>query len=125
MMGAMQAALSWARDKNGMIPDHLWTDPFSKMRLKEDDPEGGPFEPDELHRLFEDVSRRDGVDFWLPIVALYTGARRSELTGLQAGDVTRDEDTGYYMLAIHEDPDAGSGSRTKDRRGLSPYIGSC
>ncbi len=49
--GGVQSIVNWARE-NGMIPDHLWTDPFSKMRLKEDDPEGGPFEPDELRRLF-------------------------------------------------------------------------
>jgi hypothetical protein len=47
--GGIQTIVNWAGD-NRMIPDHLWTDPFSNMRVDEDDPEGGSFNPDELRR---------------------------------------------------------------------------
>jgi hypothetical protein len=50
-LGGAQASVNWARD-NRMLPDHLWTDPFSNMRVDEDDPEGGSFNPDELRTLF-------------------------------------------------------------------------
>src|SRR5262249_52498319 len=45
--GGVQSIVNWARE-NGMIPPHVWSDPFAKMRLEEDDPDGGPFEPDQL-----------------------------------------------------------------------------
>ena len=51
LFGGVQAIVNWAH-QNDMIPDQLWADPFSKMRVEEDDPEGGPFEPDELRTLF-------------------------------------------------------------------------
>jgi hypothetical protein len=44
-IGGMQAVLNWARDK-GMITDGVWANPFDKMKLEEDDPQGGPFEPE-------------------------------------------------------------------------------
>src|SRR5260370_14567126 len=36
--GGVQAIVNWARE-NGMISEHLWSDPFSNMRVDEDDPE--------------------------------------------------------------------------------------
>jgi integrase len=119
--GGVQSVVNWARE-NGMIPDHLWADPFSKMRLEEDDPEGGPFEPDELRRLFASPLFTGGeppkagkgdVAFWLPVLALFTGARRTELATLQVADVSKDEATRHWTLAIHADQDAGKRLKTK------------
>jgi integrase len=105
-----------------MIPDQLWADPFSKMRVDEDDPEGGPFEPDELRTLFASPVFTAGerpkgagngdVAFWLPVLALLTGARRSELTMLRISDINKDE-TGYWTLAIYADRGAGKTLKTK------------
>jgi integrase len=119
--GGVQSIVNWARE-NGMIPDQLWADPFSKMRLEENDPEGGPFEPDELRRLFASPVFTGGVvpkagqgdvAFWLPVLALVTGARRTELATLQAADVAKDEATGHWTLAIHADRDVGKRLKTK------------
>jgi integrase len=97
--------------------------PFAEMRLpKSDDQEGGPFEPDELRALFASPVFTGGelpkagqgeVAFWLPMLALFTGARRTELATLQVADVNKDEATGCWTLAIHSDRDAGKRLKTK------------
>ena len=119
--GGVQAIVNWARE-NGMIPDHSWTDPFSKMRVEEDDPEGGPFEADELRTLFASPVFNAGerpkagqgdVAFWLPMLALFTGARRAELATLQAADISKDEATQHWTLAIYADKDTGKKLKTK------------
>jgi integrase len=119
--GGVQAIINWARE-NGMISDHLWSDPFSKMRVEEDDPEGGPFDPDELRTLFASrvftagecpKAGQGDVAFWLPVLALFTGARRGELTMLQAADVSKDDTTGQWVVAIYSDRDTGKKLKTK------------
>ena len=101
-LGGVQTIINWARD-NRMIPDHLWTDPFSNVRVDEDDPEGGSFNPDELQTpcaspLLTAGQRPKGgqgdVAFWLPKLAPFIGARRTELTILKADDVRKDGTTG-------------------------------
>ncbi len=47
------------------------------------------------------------------MLALFTGARRTELATLQAADVSKDEATGHWTLAIYADPDAGKRLKTK------------
>jgi integrase len=120
-LGGVQAIINWARE-NGMIPEPLWVDPFSHMRVDEDDPEGGPFEPDELRALFASPifiagERPEGgqgdVAFWLPLLALFTGARRAELTMLKATDISKDEATGQSAAAIYADRGAGKSLKTK------------
>jgi integrase len=119
-LGGVQAIVNWARE-NGMIPEPLWVDPFSNMRVDEDDPEGGPFEPDELRALFASPifaagERPEGgqgdVAFWLPLLALFTGARRAELTMLKGIDISKDETTGRSAVAIYADKGAGKSVKT-------------
>jgi len=120
-LGGVQAIVNWARE-NGMITGPLWVDPFSNMRVDEDDPEGGPFEPDELRTLFASPIFTAGerpeagqgdVAFWLPLLALFTGARRAELTMLKATDISKDETTGQSAVAIYADRGAGKSLKTK------------
>jgi integrase len=82
----------WARDKGGMVPDDVpWADPFSRMRLRADEPTRESFTPEELKAVFGGPVFTEGARpaggkgeaaFWLPLLALFTGARRSELAGL-------------------------------------------
>src|SRR5262245_57930227 len=118
--GGLQAIVNWARE-TGMIPDHVWRDPCARMRLEEDDPEGGPFEPHELRTLFASPvftagerpeGARGDVAFWLPLLALFTGARMSELTMLRAADVNKDELPGHWAVAIYADTSAGRTLKT-------------
>jgi integrase len=79
-LGAVQTLARWAYN-NGLIPEDIrWSDPFARMKLALNDEQGGgPFEPEELRRLFAspvftEGERADGygdVAFWLPLLALY------------------------------------------------------
>jgi len=122
LLGGVQAIVKWA-GKNGFIPDDVrWSDPFSEMRLpKTADPAGGPFDADELRTLFASPVFTGGeipeagkgdVAFWLPTLALFTGARRNELASLQAADVSLDEATAHWTLAIRTDKHAGKRLKT-------------
>jgi integrase len=122
LLGGVQAIVKWA-GRNGLIPDDVrWTDPFAEMRLpKNDDPEGGPFEPVELRTLFASPVFTGGeipeagqgdVAFWLPMLALFAGARRNELASLQVSDISKDDVTGHWTLAIHADRHAGKRLKT-------------
>jgi integrase len=118
--GGVQAIVNWARE-NGMIPDNGWHDPFTKMQLDEDDPQGGPFTPDELRTLFASSvftaderppAGKGDVAFWLPLLALLTGARRGELAMLRVSDIEKDEATGHWAILIRADKPAGKSLKT-------------
>ena len=51
--------------------------------------------------------------FWLPLLALFTGARLSELAGLKAPDVAHEELIGTHCLYIV--PDVKAGRRLKNK----------
>jgi integrase len=108
LMAGVQALAKWA-EHNGLVPDEIrWSDPFTGMKLAPSDEQGGgPFEPEELQRLFRcpiftKGERPEGgqgeTSFWLPLLALFTGCRRSELTKRKARDVSEIE--GQWCLSI-------------------------
>ena len=92
LLGGVQAVAVWARD-NGVVPDDVsWADPFSKMRLGEGDAVrgGAPFELADLRVIFSTPVFTQGerpkggkgeAAYWLPLLALFTGARLGELAG--------------------------------------------
>ncbi len=124
LLGGVQAVAVWARD-NGVIPDDVhWADPFAKMRLGRNEPVrgGAPFEPEELKAIFgtpvftageRPIGGRGDAAYWLPLLALFTGARLGELTSLRASDVTRHPLVG--CVCIHITTDAKAGKRLKNR----------
>jgi hypothetical protein len=107
LLGGVQTIALWARDK-GMVPEDLpWSDPFSRMRLKEDPSDRDAFTATELNLLFaasvftkgeRPTPGRGEAAFWLPLLGLYSGARRSELAGLRANDVQEVEDVPCFMF---------------------------
>ena len=109
LLGAVQTVAVWARD-NGIISDEVpWSDPFSKMRLEEDEPSRELLQADDLKKLFASPVFTKGdrpaggkgeAAFWLPLLALFTGARQGELAGLRASDVETDERTEAPLLII-------------------------
>ncbi len=122
LLGGVQAVLVWARD-NGMIPDEMpWADPFSNMRLEEPRSNRQPWEPDELKVLFgspvftqgtRPVAGRGEAAYWLPLLALCTGARLNELAPLTVHDVKNDETTGLHYITVIEDLQSGRSVKTK------------
>lgn len=116
LIGGVQTVGLWAAS-NGMIPDEVtWADPFASTRLEKHTSKRGPFLPSELKAIFDSPVFRAGerpaagkgeAAFWLPLLALFTGARRGELTSLTTNSVARYEGKGAYLLSIVEDLDKG------------------
>lgn len=128
-LGAMQAVCVWAH-LNGLLPeDAVWADPFHRMRLAEDDSERVPFARDELQLVFNDplftahewpAGARGAAGFWLPPLALFTGARQSEIGGLRASNITVDEATGAPLMYIVRAIRAGRRLKTKSSERVIP-----
>ena len=129
LIGAVQAVSIWGRD-NGLIPDDLpWADPFANMRLHEDVPTREPWHIDELRSLFSSPvfvagarpkGGRGEAAFGLPLLALYTGARLSELAALTAADVVIEQPSGIAIITITEDLDQGRTLKTLASRRVVP-----
>jgi integrase len=117
----LQAVLNWARE-NGTIPDEApWADPVSNMRLPEVKPSRQPWEPDELSLLFRSPVFTKGLRpaggkgeaaFWLPLLALYSGARLSELAPLALDDIKIDTAAGVPFMTVVEDATVGRAVKT-------------
>src|SRR5262249_54628774 len=117
----LQAVLNWARE-NGTIPDDImWADPVSNMRLTEAKSSRQPWEPDELSLLFRSPVFTKGLRpaggkgeaaFWLPLLALHSGARLSELAPLTVDDIKVDTASGVRFMTVIEDAAAGRSVKT-------------
>jgi integrase len=129
IIGGVQAVSVWAHD-HGIIPDNLaWHDPFGRMRLEEDDPEREPFTADELRTLFASPvftrgKRPKGCQgeaaFWLPVLGLFTGARRGELAALTVEDVGPIENTKHIAFTFKADKKRGKTVKTKSSARIVP-----
>jgi integrase len=119
-MGAVQAIAGWAHH-NGIIPDDVnWSDPFRKMRVEEDQSSRGPFVTHELQAIFNaplftknesPMAAKGLAGVWLPLLALFTGARQGELAGLKASNVREEDDTALLFIVA----DRKSGKRLKTK----------
>jgi len=128
-LGAVQTIALWARD-NGLIPDDVpWADPFSRMRLEEDDPDREPFTTAELKLLFaapvftkgeRPEGGRSDAAFWLPLMGLFSGARQSELASLTVADVRTDEPNNVTALFITKDRERSKRVKTRQSRRAVP-----
>ena len=118
----LQAVLNRARD-DGLIPDEIvWADPVSNMRLSETQSKRQPWEPDELSLLFRSPVFTNGLRpaggkgeaaFWLPLLALYSGARLSELAPLAVADIKLDPASGVRFMTVIEDATVGRSVKTE------------
>jgi integrase len=107
LLNALGSVLSWAV-KQGYL-DVNPAQGVAQVAAKAD-PEDRrlPYDAEDLKKLFK-VRRKDGADHWLPLLALWTGARLEELGQLHVADVR--EEGGVQYLAI----EPGDGKRTKNR----------
>jgi integrase len=121
LLGGVQAVCLWARN-NGLIPDDMpWSDPFSRMRLPTRKSRREPWALEELRTLFSSTifaqgdrpaAGRGEAAFWLPLMALFTGARLNELAPLTAADVITDAATDIVSINIKEDQQQGRRLKT-------------
>ena len=121
-LSCLQGVLNWAR-KNGVIPDELpWADPVAGMRLAEARSQRQPWEPAELSVLFGSPIYRRGerpaggkgeAAYWLPLLALFSGARLNELAPMRAEDIKHDPASDVYFMTVIEDDEAGRSVKTE------------
>lgn len=129
LLGGVQAVIIWGRT-NGLIPDDVpWSDPFSGMRLEEDDPDRDTWEISDLRTLFmspvytqglRPAGGRGEAAYWLPLLALFTGARLGELAPLIVRNIKRDEATHIRYIEITEDEERGVRTKTRTSRRVVP-----
>jgi integrase len=117
-LGAVQAIAGWGY-QHGLVPDDTpWADPFRDMRLEEEQSQRGSFDATELQCVFDapiftgakmPVGGKGPAGFWLPVLALFAGARQGEIAGLQVKNVRDVESvTLIYFVA-----DRAAGKRLK------------
>jgi integrase len=120
LLGGVQTIALWAYDK-GMVPDDVaWSDPFAKMRLRADASERDAFTIPELNTLFASPIFTNGerpkpgrgeAAFWLPLLGLYTGARRGELAAITVKDVRKVD--GVVAFTFVEEKAVGKTLKTR------------
>jgi integrase len=128
-LGAVQAIAGWGH-LNGLVPEDVhWADPFHKMRVETDQSEREPFTIKELQQLFDTPlftkreipeGARGEAGVWLPLLALFTGARQAELAGLRASDVAVVEPDNTPLLYIVADKKVGRRLKTKNSERVVP-----
>jgi integrase len=119
----LQGVLNWAR-RNGVIPDEVpWADPVAGMRLKEPRSKRRPWEPEELSLLFgssiyhlgeRPLGGKGEAAYWLPLLALFSGARLNELAPMCANDVKLDPSSGAQFMTVIEDDKTGRSVKTEN-----------
>jgi integrase len=126
-LGAVQAIASWGY-QHGLVPDDVpWADPFRDMRLEEEQSQRGSFDAAELQSVFDapiftgakmPVGGKGPAGFWLPVLALFAGARQGEIAGLQVKNV-RDVE-GVTLIYIVADRAAGKRLKAKTSERVVP-----
>jgi integrase len=128
-IGAVQAVSVWASENGLVLEGEAWSDPFSKMRVAEAQSEREPFSPQELTQIFSapiftSCSRPAGgkgdAALWLPLLALFTGARQAEIAGLTVADVVVEAGSDAPILFITEQLKVGRRLKTKGSQRAIP-----
>lgn len=125
-LGAVQAIAGWGHH-HGLVPDDVpWADPFAEMRLEEEQSEREPFDSRDLQTIFDaplftehklPVGAKGDAGVWLPLLALFAGARQAEYAGLRVSDIREDEETGVLLMWITK---AGRRLKTKPSQRVVP-----
>lgn len=127
ILGFVSSFWTWAVEHYDNCPPS----PFRGLKLKSSThknvrDERDPFSADELHRIFAApiytgcLSRREWSEpgslvlrdagiFWVPLIALYTGARAGEIIQLYVDDVRDEQGVTYFDLNVE-----GSDKRLKN-----------
>lgn len=129
LLGGVGAVVEWA-GRNGYVDnDRPWVNPFTRMRLEREQPDREHWSVEDLRTLFSSPIFTQGqrprggageAAFWLPLLALFTGARLGELAALTASDLLTDPETGIHYLRITEDRALQSTVKTRGSRRVVP-----
>jgi integrase len=121
-LNCLGAVLNWAR-KNGLIPDDVvWSDPVAGMRLPEARSQREPWQPEELSLLFgspiyllgeRPAGGKGEAAYWLPLLALFSGARLNELAPMCVDDIKHDAASDVHFMTVIEDDETGRSVKTE------------
>lgn len=106
--------LKWCR----VSKTYIESDPTEGITVRSSSRSYAPFTQSDLKVLFENVrysenKHRTMWHFWVPLLALYTGARQTEIGQLLLDNIV--EEDGNWVLAI---TDLAEGQRVKTRAGV-------
>jgi integrase len=128
-LGAVQAIGLWGFS-HGLVPDDApWSDPFKNKRLPEERSTRGPFEAHGLKTIFsaplftnQEIPEggKGPAAFWLPLLALFMGARQAEFAGLRVSDIREDTGTGTPLMWIVADRKVGRRVKTETSERVVP-----
>lgn len=128
-LGALQAIAGWGRH-NGLVPeDAPWSDPFEEMRLEEEQSQREPFDAHDLQTIFNaplftehklPVGAKGEAGIWLPLLALFAGARQAEYAGLRVYDIREDGNARVPLMWFTRDTKAGRRLKTKSSERVVP-----
>lgn len=100
---------NWAEDEGYAIQKDL-TRIFNtvKKATKSQTKQRDKFSDDELNRLFESKEYLNGIfsrssEYWIPLIAIFTGARQAEIIQLNVTDVRKESD--IWVFDINDDND--------------------
>jgi integrase len=107
-LGAIRSVLAWAVGQGYLDVNPADGVRHAGARSAEQRSRPLPYDTDDLKRIFSQ-QRKPGVDHWLPLLGLWTGARLEELGGLRVEDVKESDGVPYIFIR------AADGRRLKNR----------
>ena len=100
--------LKWCKVNSSFVTQELWH-PLSRRVKKDvpDDEQRDAFNGEDLQKLFLSEQYINGKHkqpshYWIPLLALFTGARLNELCQLYKTDVYQDEESKIWVIDINE-----------------------
>ena len=108
------AFFKWCR----ITKRYLENDPTEGINIKASSRSYAPFTDTDLGALFRskdycENKHRSSWQFWVPLLALYTGARQNEIAQLRVADIA--EEDGFPLIGI---TDYGEGQKIKTEAGI-------
>ena len=103
---AVHMFLSWCADQQYPVPNGFGGILKPLIKKPKASKKRKHFTDDELRTIFGADEYRNGTfkrpsEYWLPLLALFTGAREAELCQLRVADV-REESLGMWCIHIHD-----------------------
>jgi integrase len=123
-IGALQTVFGWVEAQGYMDEHQNWSNPAARMKLHNpamDEDNRLPYNPEDLKTIFGSAVFRDRerplggageAAKWLPLIALFTGARLEEIGQALTSDVKHEDGIDYLDINTL---DRGAGKRVKNR----------
>jgi integrase len=118
----IKSFLTWCEDNSSFTaPDLKKPISTSPKNPTPEDEQRDAFSDEDLKRLFESKHYLQGIHskpshFWIPLLALFTGARENELCQLYKLDVYKDTESSIWVIDINQNKPDKKLKRTHHKR---------